>query len=503
MKAKFSVIIGAASLLALGACQNNDYEIVEPILAPMSVDAISGQLVGNDYVWSWTPEEGKEVEVSVLRDGQPYSTLTSSTGSVTHANVETKVPFTYVFKRKQGDVFSRGVIKYYTRLGADPVTGIIMRQVEKAGAGYDMEITWTPSPDATTQKLTAASGSRTVNADLAPAVSTYVVENVNFGEEWNVNIVAENGDGVSVPATSSLKIGKTAVGFLSQYPTENDLLTQGDDDEACAWLWLKSEYPSASYVYFGDIASAAQLDPYRVLFWLRDLEVEGGNGDDVFTMPAVVTDATPYVTEWYKNGGSLLLWSHATAYIGHLGRLELDMLRNNDRSINIGKGGYNGDIWSMAVQLHPGSRFKKDHSNHPIFKGLDVIENDRTKLIPFKGAGWTEDHNCLYFNIPSALTGIGNQEEDCYNALTSVYGIYPLGTWDSQIDWVSQLNVWEAQQGNTDYKGTVICIGNGGCEFSLRNADGTPDISAYPKNNPYQGNVLKLAKNSIEYLKTR
>lgn len=66
-----------------------------------------------------------------------------------------------------------------------------------------------------------------------------------------------------------------------------------------------------------------------------------------------------------------------------------------------------------------------------------------------------------------------------------------------------RLNVWEAQQGNTDFKGTVLCIGNGGCEFSMKNADGTPDVSAYPSNNIYQDNVLKLAKNSIEYLKTR
>ncbi len=501
MKTKYSVILGAALLFSMSACQNNDYEIAAPIVAPIAEDAISGQLVGNDYVWSWTPEEGKEMQVTILRDGQAYSTLTSSTGTVTHANVETKVPFTYVFKLKKGDAISTGVIKHYTRLGADPVSGITMAQVEKAGAGYDVAITWTPSADATTQKFTASNGSRTVNADLAAAVASYTIENVSDGEEWNVTIVASNNDGVSVPVSSSLKIGKTAVGYLSQYPTEQDLIANGDDDEACAWLWLKSEYPSASYIYFGDITSADQLEPYRVLFWLRDLE-EGG-GDDVFRVPAVVENATPYVTEWYKNGGNILLWSHATAYIGNLGRLDTQMLSTNDRSIGVGKGGYNKDTWFMAVQLHPGSRFKKDHSNHPIFKGLDVVENDRTKLIPFKGAGWTEDHNCLYFNIPAVLTGLGNQDEPCYNALIETYGIYPLGTWDSQIDWVSQLNVWEARQGNTDYKGTALCIGNGGCEFSLRNADGTPDISAYPKNNPYQGNVLKLAKNSIEYLKTR
>jgi hypothetical protein len=63
--------------------------------------------------------------------------------------------------------------------------------------------------------------------------------------------------------------------------------------------------------------------------------------------------------------------------------------------------------------------------------------------------------------------------------------------------------VWEARQGNTQYKGTLLCIGNGGCEFSMKNADGTPDKSAYPKNNSCQENVLKLAKNSLEYLKTR
>ena len=48
--------------------------------------------------------------------------------------------------------------------------------------------------------------------------------------------------------------------------------------------------------------------------------------------------------------------------------------------------------------------------------------------------------------------------------------------------------------------GTVLCIGNGGCEFSMKNEDGTPDKSANPTNNSCQSNVLKLAKNSVEYL---
>ena len=123
-----------------------------------------------------------------------------------------------------------------------------------------------------------------------------------------------------------------------------------------------------------------------------------------------------------------------------------------------------------------------------------------------KGAGWTEDHNCLFFNIPNKLTGLDNNTEECYNSLTNEYGIYPLGTWDSQVSWVSQLNVWEAKgadkapEGFQKGAGTVLCIGNGGCEFSMKNEDGTPDKSANPKNNSCQGNVLKLAKNSVDYL---
>ena len=252
---------------------------------------------------------------------------------------------------------------------------------------------------------------------------------------------------------------------------------------------------------FTSITSVEVVNPYRVLFWLRDLEEV--SEDQVWNMPADVQAATPFIRQWYKDGGSLLLWSHATPYIGHLGRISLDEMKGNDHAFGMGRGGWNPDVWRMAVELNPDHKFKKDHSEHPIYKGLEVETTADTKLIAFKGPGFTEDHNCLYFNLPSLWTGIGNQEEACYTQLTQTYGIYPLGTWDSQIWWVSQFNVWEAQQGNTDFKGTILCIGNGGCEFSMKNEDGSPDKSAHPKNNIYQDNVLRLAKNSLEYLKTR
>lgn len=492
--------IFACCCLLLASCQENDFDAAPPALSPIDEALLSGSLNGDDYVWTWPAQEGKSMLVNVYTGSTLSMAETVDGTSFTHKNVDTNVEYTYVFKLTDGSNLSSGVVKHYTRPGASKISGLSMSQIDKTG-GYDALVEWNANESATTIKLTASAGSRNIEETLSGTATSYTIPNVVYGEEWTVTLTALNAEGASMKVSTSLKIGKTAIGFLSVYKTPEELVANGDDDEASAWLWLHEEYPTAQYVYFGDVKSAADLDPFRVLFWMRDLE--GVGEDEVFAMPTVVEEATPYIKQWYADGGNLLLWSHATVYVGYLGRLDLDMLKGNDRAIGTGEGGMNGDTWQMAVSLNPAGKFTKDHSNHPIYRGLTVNSNDRCNLIPFKGPGWTEDHNCLFFNIPAALTGLDSQDEACYNTLTQVYGIYPLGTWDSQIDFVSQLNVWEAQQGNTEFKGTIICIGNGGCEFSMKNEDGTPDISARPKNNIYQDNVLKLAKNSLEYLKTR
>ena len=496
---KISFIIMAMFALVLTACQDKDIDREAMKLSAPDASQITGQLSGDDYILNW-PEQNGQMIVTIYRNGTLSSSETVSGNSYTQKNVPTNVPFEYVFKVTDGTNISSGVVKTFTREGATSISGVQMSQVDKAG-GYDALVEWNKAADASSIKFTATNGKRTINETLSGSATTYLINDVETGDTWNVTLVAVNEKGTSLSTSSSLRIGKTAIGFLSVYATPEELIANGDDDEASAWLWLHETYPTAQYLHFGDIKSADDVEPFRVLFWLRDLE--GVGEDAVWNIPEVVEAATPIIKEWYKQGGSMLLWSHATTYAGHLGRLNLDDMKNNDHAIGTGFGGINNDVWRMAVALNPGSRFSKDHSTHPIYKGLEVESTDRTKLIAFKGPGWTEDHNCLFFNLPSLITGIGNQEEACYTQITQTYGIYPLGTWDSQIDWVSQMNVWEAQQGNTEFQGTLLCIGNGGCEFSMKNADGTPDKSAHPKNNIYQDNVLTLAKNSLEYLKTR
>jgi len=504
MKLK-NIFQGAAFLMlmtALPACNADmDIEMEAPVLTAPNAESIQGSLQGDDYILTWTGTTAK-MQVARYADGNKAGTEIVEGNTYTHKEIETNIHYTYVLKLTDGTNFSKGVIKEFTRPGAARCTGLAMSQIEKSG-GYDAKIEWNANSSATKINLTANNGgAREIKESLSGATTSYTISDVKEGETWNVTLVAENAEGTSLPISNSLRIGKLAVAFLSEYATPAEHIANADDDEAYAWLWFQKNYPTGTFVPFSSIQSAQDLDPYRVMFWIRDIET--GNAGDCFRYSETVETATPSIIEWYKNGGSLLLWSHAITYVEKLGRIPEGTILGNDNAIGTGTGGMNGDVWKMAVQLAPGDgKFIKDMSTHPIYKGITAETSGNTKLIAMKGAGWTEDHNCLFFNYPSAITGLGNQDEACYNMLTRTYGIYPLATWDSQTNYISQLNVWEAQQGNTDFQGTLICVGNGGCEFYMKDANGNADVQNVPSANAYADNVEKMAKNAIEYLKTR
>lgn len=320
-------------------------------------------------------------------------------------------------------------------------------------------------------------------------------------------------DSTWVTPTTQSYAREDQVAFLSLYDSPEQLIAQGDDDEACAWLWMHEAFPQAIFLPFEQI-KAHTLDSLRVLFWLRD--VETGNREDVVNLPAPAQAAAEYITDWYRAGGNIILWSHAVLYIETLGRLPLGTYTSYKHDFALGCGAGHLDLghWLMSVQLFPGGKFKKDHSTHPLFKDIPIYTDDNIRGFMVKGPGWTEDHNCVFFNYPSEITGRSWQAEICYTLLKDYYGIIPLATWDSQINWVSQLNVYELKQGNTEYHGRAICIGNGGCEFSMKNfrqigtnPDGSPiyetssDLSAYPHNNIYQENIILMARNAVNYMR--
>ena len=119
------------------SCQDNDYDRQEMAVAALDATSINGQLQGDDYVWSWPQQaSGLSMNVTVYRNGTLSSSETVSGTSYAHKNIPTNESYEYVFKLTDGKNFSKGVVKSYTREGATSITGIQMRQVDKAG-GYD------------------------------------------------------------------------------------------------------------------------------------------------------------------------------------------------------------------------------------------------------------------------------------------------------------------------------------------------------------------------------
>ena len=186
------------------------------------------------------------------------------------------------------------------------------------------------------------------------------------------------------------------IAFLSLYTTPDQLIAEGDDDEACAWLWMHETFPKAVFLPFEQIGEHT-LDSMRVLFWLRD--VETGKIEDVTTIPESAMTAAPFIREWYIAGGNIILWGHAVLYIETLGRLPEGTYTAPKHEWICGCGSGNLDMghWLMSVQLFPGRKFKKDHSTHPLFKGISIYTNNDIRGFMVKGPGWTEDHNCVFF----------------------------------------------------------------------------------------------------------
>lgn len=520
-------------MLTFAACQDKDFDIQPAKVKPIEASQITSELQGDDYVISWPSSLGiYGVQVTTIKGETPQgNTPVVGDTKFVHHDMPTNVDYTYVIKAmdEKGNL-SSGVIIKYLRPGASSINDVTLAQVDKVG-GYDMSITWEAQQGLTGIKVTATNGVRIETMDLPATATSCKVLDVKEGEEWNVSVVAVNSDGPALATKSSLKIGKTKIGYLSVYDTVEELVANGDDDEIAGWAWLSREYVSAEFVPFSSIKSAAQLSSFRVLFWMRDIEQNGAGAGAVFNWPEVVKAATPAIKEWYQKGGSMLLWSHATPYVELLGRIPEGTWTKpgSDFSINTDVGGWNGDTWALSVGINTEGKFTKDNSSHPLFKGMRDVNKDfmldgrwNITLIPFKSGGFTEDHNCLFFNLPGRITGEGNQEPACYEKSVGTFGIIPLGTWDGQSKWIGQLNVWEAAKcgthsmSNPDWfspaveipatEGTVICIGNGGCNFNMKDPDGyfRRDLNLLPSpNNAYQDNINRLAMNALEYLKTK
>jgi hypothetical protein len=90
-------MIAAMLAFVLTACQDKDIDRDAVKLPMLNASEITGQLVGDDYVWSW-PSQTAKVQVTTYRNGTLSGSELADGNSFTHKNVPTNVPFDYVFK---------------------------------------------------------------------------------------------------------------------------------------------------------------------------------------------------------------------------------------------------------------------------------------------------------------------------------------------------------------------------------------------------------------------
>lgn len=382
-----------------------------------------------------------------------------------------------------------------------PVSGITLgiSETEFIIGDEPTTLTVTVAPDnATVKDITWSSSDESVATVSAEGVVTAVGEGTAI-------ITATTKDG-NKTATCTVTVKGVHAAFLSLYDTAEELIANGDDDESAAWLWFKKTYPSGKFLPFSSIFYADALSEYSVLFWMYDVEEETAD-KDAFKYPEVVKNATPYIKDWCMKGGSMLLWQHAVTYVEELGRIPAGTWQSSSPVIGYGEGGFNVDTWSIGLGavLNNGENVI-DYSTHPLFKGLeDQMKpggyGNKGKVLPVKSSGWSEDHNCVFFDYPAKLTGLTPNNPNTYQRCVEEFGIVPLATWDGRMNEINQLCVWEARPcSNTEFKGTFLCIGAGAMNFYMKKDDGRFNVEKESSSNKYQDNIFTIAKNAIEYL---
>jgi hypothetical protein len=273
------------------------------------------------------------------------------------------------------------------------------------------------------------------------------------------------------------RVGPTKIAFLSQYPDIGSIV---DDDEIAAAQWFADNVSNSEYITFDQILNGTvDLNQFRVIWWHSD-EVGGASLPDIAKDPIVLAA----INDFYKTGGNLLLSIHSTMYLEHLGRIPLEGF-SNGKAIGNGDGGDNGDTWTASVNLQA-----YDYSTHPIYKNMTINNTANSgKELPLIGAGWKEDHNSNWIDVPAA-NGFGNGDDTFIPYLETTYGVKMIGAWGHVRDYF-MVGIGEMMPFG-EYEGTAIAIGLGAYEWNQNSGA-----------NPYQNQIEKLTMNSIEYLKAK
>lgn len=305
----------------------------------------------------------------------------------------------------------------------------------------------------------------TPQIDLQPGVSISPASGVAKDFTNPVPYTVSLGSASAVYQVTVISNSISEYAFLGLAATR---ATITDPDEKAAADWFFINYPSADYVSFQSIETGRKISNYKVIWW---------HFDEAQDLPAAAL--TPAVTGALKtfrsNGGNLLLTAFATRYVEALGIVPQGRGPNNSFG-DFGTGGWveQNNNWGISFRTR---------ESHPVFAGVVTYEPGKAYLLE-KGT-FRQNHTAWWF-LPD-WGGYGNAS----NWRDQTGGINLASeSWDDNLDGRVGIAEWKTQS-----DANVIVIAFGAYDWYSEPLNGGSTTNAFI------GNIRRITKNSIDYLK--
>jgi len=249
--------------------------------------------------------------------------------------------------------------------------------------------------------------------------------------------------------------------------TSREAITNPDEKAAADWFF--TNYPTADYVSFQSIESGRRLSNYRVIWWHFD------SAQDL-PAAALATTVITALKTYRGGGGALLLSTYAARYVEALG------------IVPAGKGPNNvfGDFGDTAGFVEANNNWGisfRTREQHPIFQGVETYESGKAWLLQ-KGT-FRKNHTAWWYVNDWGGYGDGAS----WRAQTGGVNLAS-ENWDDALNGRVGIAEWPSTTA-----GNVVVIAFGAYDWY------SEPLSGGSTTNLYLGNIKKITKNAIDYLK--
>jgi len=455
-------------LLAFVACEDVKYE--EKAIALPVLENVQTVNDNNNIKVSWNAPVGVDSFSVVLNIDNVLTTLDNNPTEYTIENPITNIEHVVTAKYKILDGrMSEGVTSRITIQGTNPVENLAAKRI-----GNDIVVTWTLPQDNNAMNIEVAYDDQIIT--LPATDTTYRIVNTDTERKYEIRVRTKSATMASYYISTLVSTVKFA--FITTYESLEALQANGDDDEIAAANWFVSTYPTGTILPLSSVKDfSVNLYQFSVI-WVHIDRVGTG------ALPSAIRDAKiiANLQSYFKNGGNLLLSTHATQLVFSLGRTT-----RKPNIIGAGTGSDGTDTWT----INPNIGGIYDHLSHPIYEGATYSSefnlNVSNPTIPLIGPGNREDHNSMWdlnafgYSIPADGPNVVKAFETENTAVV-------LATWGQVTDFCCGGIVYFAP--TSSYKGKCVAIGVAAYEWNQNSGV-----------NLYQSNIEQITKGAFEFLK--